>query len=73
MKREFSSNGVLHIGVQALVGIKLRRIAGQIEDLDAIHPLGEPSFHRLVPAWALSFGGEKQHGMQAKLYKGFRV
>ena len=39
--RHFVADGVLHIGVEPLVGIELRRMAGQIEYLDVIRPLGE--------------------------------
>ena len=45
--RHFTADSVLHIGVEALVGIEFRRITRQIEQLDAICPLGEPGLYGL--------------------------
>ena len=45
--RDLGPDGVLHVGVQALVWVQFRRIARQIEDFNTVGALGEPVFHRL--------------------------
>ena len=46
-QRHFAADGMLHIGVEALVGIEFGCVTRQIEHLDAIGTLGEPGLYGL--------------------------
>jgi hypothetical protein len=46
--RRLGADRALHVGVDALVGIELGGVAGQVEHLDAVDTLREPG---PLPAW----------------------
>lgn len=46
--RHLRSDGLLEVGVEPLVGVELGAVAGQVEDLDVLLVLGQPSLHGLA-------------------------